>query len=156
MNLPNSLRYYSGSESSDSIRSLNLKGVEILSKETMAQNASHIVTDRFTSLTAEKLNKKVPPPLLITPTSSASSNKKRHVVDYATDHLFRPIKPKPTWLFQPPIWNKCLLYPQNESIVYILIFFCSWFIINYVQSGILIVFCVDSSGHHEVHNINGE
>ena len=98
VNLPNFLRYYSGSESSDSIRSLNLKGVEILSKETMAQNASHIVTDRFTSLTAEKLNKKVPPPLLITPTSSSStsSNKKRHVVDYATDHLFRPIKPKPT------------------------------------------------------------
>ena len=70
-------RYYSG-ESSDSSRSL--KGVETLSKEAMAKNASHIVTDRFTSLTADKLSKKVP--------------NKNNKCDYS-DHHFRPIKPKP-------------------------------------------------------------
>ena len=47
-------RYYSGDNS-------DLRAVETLSKEVMAANASHIVTDRFTSLTTDKLgsNKKV-------------------------------------------------------------------------------------------------
>ena len=62
----------------------SLKGKETISKEVMANNESHIVTDKFTSLTAEKLNKK-------TPQSQNSKSKK----DYNTDHLYRPIKPKP-------------------------------------------------------------
>ena len=56
----------------------------------MANNASHIVTDRFTSLTADKLSKK--PPQLQQPQSSHNSKSKK---DYNTDHLYRPIKPKP-------------------------------------------------------------
>jgi len=71
-------RYYSD------VAKGSLKGKETISKEVMANNASHIVTDKFTSLTAEKLNKK-------TPQSQNSKSKK----DYNTDHLYRPIKPKP-------------------------------------------------------------
>ena len=41
-------RYYSGDNS-------DLRAVEKMSKEVMAANASHIVTDRFTSLTSDKL-----------------------------------------------------------------------------------------------------
>lgn len=44
-------RYYSG-DNSDLPRA-----VETLSREVMAANASHIVTDRFTSLTADKLGR---------------------------------------------------------------------------------------------------
>ena len=82
-------RYYSGSESSDSSRSL--KAVETLSKEIMAAHASHIITDRFTSLTADKLSKKI---LL----STKNTNDQQQMIfnDLDVSSKFRPIKPKPT------------------------------------------------------------
>lgn len=78
-------RYYSG-ESSDPSRSL--KAVETLSKEIMATHASHIITDRFTSLTAEKLSKKI---LL----NSAHKEQPSSSIDLDFSHKYRPIKPKP-------------------------------------------------------------
>ena len=45
-------RYYSGG---DSCTGLNPQAVETIPREAMTANAGHLVTDRFTSLTAEKL-----------------------------------------------------------------------------------------------------
>lgn len=51
-------RYYSGpSEGSNMNGTRSLRGVESLPREVMAANASTIVADRFTSMTAEKLAK---------------------------------------------------------------------------------------------------
>ena len=41
-------RYYSGDNS-------DLRAVEKMPKEVMSANASHIISDRFTSLTSDKL-----------------------------------------------------------------------------------------------------